>query len=116
MGIWREKFDTVAKLFALFVEQGYLCEQTTLYYQTMLGLKERLIGENSKVDPVHLINLTWSLIALEGTQSGNPIMPKLLEALSNFEREEPITQQELIKLHQIDVYIDEMVKQGKLPR
>lgn len=65
MGLFKEKFGTLARLFCLFVEQGYLQEQTKLFYATMLGLKERVVGDN-KIDSSQIINLAWSLVSLDG--------------------------------------------------
>jgi len=65
-GIFNNHFEPLARLFYLFVEQGYLQSQTTLYYITMLALKKEVLGDKG-ISPDFLINLTWSLVAMEGT-------------------------------------------------
>jgi len=45
-----------------------------------------------------------------------PLIPKLLEQLKNFSRpESPLTEEELCMLHQISVYVQEMVMKDRLP-
>lgn len=61
----------------------------------MLQLKKELLGENP-ISQELIINLTWSLVAMEGQTLSNPLLPKLLEQLANFKRAAPITSRELI--------------------
>jgi hypothetical protein len=49
--------------------------------------------------------VTWALIALEGKKLRNPLIPKALEALSQFNRDTPLSKKELVQLYQISVFI-----------
>ena len=71
----------------------------------------------SKIDPRDLIGITWSLICLQKTGSMSiPLIPKLLEQLKTFNRpEQPLSSEELLMLHQISAYIDDLVLEGKMP-
>lgn len=65
-----------------------------------------------------IIDLTWSLIAMEepsGTLS-NPLVAKTLDSLSKFHRVTPLTSNELIKLFQINIFVKNKVKQNELNR
>jgi hypothetical protein len=44
----------------------------------MLALKKEVLGDKG-ISQDLLINLTWSLVAMEGTSLSNPLLPKLLE-------------------------------------
>lgn len=73
-------------------------------------MKEALVGDKG-IPSDKIIDVVWSLIAMERSVStiSNPLIPKALEALSNFSRETPLTQTELIKLYQIHLYLQDIV-------
>jgi hypothetical protein len=57
-----------------------------------------------------IVELAWSLVVMQKQQKiNNPLIPKVLDALSRFEREAPLTTSELLKLYQINIYIKDMV-------
>lgn len=109
-------FESLAKLFNLFVEQGYMENQSLLYMTTHLALKEMLVGEKG-ISPDLLIHLSWSMIAMEDPEAprfSNPLVPKTLEAPTKFKREKALSSEELIKLYQIHLFIKEKVKLHQL--
>jgi len=65
-----------------------------------------------------LINILWSLIVLEPSSEKvtNPLIPKTLEALSKFHRESGLTQDELIKLYQIQLHVQDLVAHKALSK
>jgi hypothetical protein len=69
-------------------------------------MKEALVGDKG-IPNDKIIDIVWSLIVMERSTSSisNPLIPKALDALSNFNRETPLTQTELIKLYQIHLYL-----------
>jgi hypothetical protein len=79
----------------------------------MLALKKEVLGDKG-ISPDLLINLTWSLVAMEGTSLSNPLLPKLLEQLNNFKRDSAITTLELEQLYQIHIFIQDMVQKHKI--
>ena len=100
-------------MFYLFVEQGLLKNDSTFYYAVQLAIKEQIFGEKG-ISAKQIVDLTWALIALEGTKLRNPLIPKALEALSRFNRDTPLTKRELQQLYQISVFISDMVARGEL--
>lgn len=94
IGMFNAHFEHLAKLFCLFVDRGYLQSQTDFYFSTVFALKKEIFSGKG-ISPDVQINLIWSLTALEVNQVSNPLIPKLLEDLTSFKRELPITSQEL---------------------
>ena len=116
----------MTKIFVMFVRQGFLGPQVKNKFLLayLLGLKNTMYPKNatgadseSKIDPRDLIGITWSLICLQKTGSMSiPLIPKLLEQLKTFNRpEQPLSSEELLMLHQISAYIDDLVLEGKMP-
>lgn len=74
-------FDAVASMFYLFVEQGLLKSDSKFFYATQLAIKNQVFGEKG-IPAKNIVDVTWALIALEGSKLRNPLIPKTLEALS----------------------------------
>ena len=102
------QFKPLARMFNVFAEQGYLEEDTQLQYATHIATKNQLLGDG--IAPDMIVELAWSLVVMQKQQKiNNPLIPKVLDALSRFEREAPLTTSELLKLYQINIYIKDMV-------
>ena len=106
-------FEAVANMFYLFVEQGLLKNDSKFYYASQLAIKQQVSGEKT-LPAKQIVDITWAIIALEGAKVRNPLIPKALEALSQFNREAPLTKRELLQLYQISVFIGDMVARGEL--
>ncbi len=92
------KFDSLAVLFNLFVEQGFMEPETPFYFMTHLAMKDAFLGDGISND--RIIDLTWCLIAMEqGASISNPLVAKAIQQLSFFKRETPLTHLELVKLY-----------------
>lgn len=85
-------FAPMTRILVLFVKSGFLNPemQNKFFFSYLLTLKRTMYPAPSKeeqVDNRELIKITWSLINMQapGTLS-IPLIPKLLEQLSNFER------------------------------
>ena len=85
-------------MFYLFVEQGFVTSDSKFFFATQLAMKQQLLGEKG-ISAKQIVDLTWALVALEGQKLRNPLIPKALEALSQFNRETPLTQRELMQLY-----------------
>ena len=100
-------------MFNVFAEQGYLEEDTQLQYATHIATKNQLLGDG--IAPDMIVELAWSLVVMQKQQKiNNPLIPKVLDALSRFEREAPLTTSELLKLYQINIYLKDMVAKYQL--
>ncbi len=69
------------------------------------------------LDAQRIISIVWSLVVTQkpGTIS-NPLLPKLLVQLASFDRpEEPLSKDELLMLHQINVYVQDLVSKDMVP-
>ena len=64
-----------------------------------------------------LIKIAWSLIVMQRPgKVSNPLLPNVLTQLYSFSRpDQPLTNEELIMLYQINVYVKDMVRRGNLP-
>jgi len=64
-----------------------------------------------------LIHVIWTLIATEETGQMNPLIPRLYERLHEFKRpEKPLTREEMLQLHQINIYAQDQVRVNKWPK
>lgn len=90
-----------------------LKNDSKFYYASQLAIKQQLSGEKT-IPAKQIVDVTWALIALEGAKIRNPLIPKALEALSQFNRETPLSKRELLQLYQISVFVSEMVARGEL--
>lgn len=115
-------FDQMSQIFVMFVKNGFLGpeKQTKFFYAFCLGLKQHLfpeIGVEKRLDSRHMIQITWSLITMqEAGELTIPLLPKMLEHLKYFDRPgQPLTEDELCMLHQIAVYVQDMVQKDRLP-
>lgn len=116
-----DNFDQFSSLFHLFVKEGFIASDqlTRFYYSYVLTLKERLerSGSVSAVSFNELVHVLWSLIATEDEGLYNPIIPRLFERLHEFKRpEKPLTREELLELHQVQVYAQDQIKNGRWPK
>lgn len=116
-----DNFEHFSSLFHLFVKEGHIaCDQLTKFYYTyVLTLKDRLERNGSKgaVSFNELVHVIWSLIATEDEALYNPIIPRLFERLHQFKRpEKALTREELLELHQIHVYAQDQIKNGRWPK
>lgn len=78
-----------------------------MYYTYVLTLKEKLEREGGvkAISFDDLIHVIWTLIATEETGQMNPLIPRLYERLHEFKRpEKPLTREEMLQLHQINIY------------
>jgi hypothetical protein len=110
-----------------FALHGKLQEGATCY-KFMLILSNKLLvqsydkygGKNSVNE--NLISIIWTLMYREiivrqekNNRDLNPLIPRLLEKLYSFKREEPLTKVENLELFQIKIWLDHMVSEGRLP-
>ena len=70
------------------------------------------------LNPSDIIKITWSIMIMQNPGSVTiPILPKLLEQLSSFNRPgDPLSLEELCMLHQINVFVEDVVAKDKLPK
>ena len=115
-------FVPMSQIFVMFVKNGFLSpeQQNKFFFSFVLGLKQNLLpggGIELKLDNRDLIKITWSLITMEDAGSLTiPLLPKLLEHLATFDRpDNPLTQEELCMIHQISVYVQDLVSKDRLP-
>jgi len=75
-------------------------------------------GKEETLNPTDLIKITWSLMIMQNPGTVTiPLLPKLIEQLSHFSRpEQPLSQEEMLMLHQINVYVQDLVAKDKLPK
>lgn len=99
-------FQSMSKIFVLFVKSGFMSpgEKSKFVYSYLLSLKKTLDvtgGKDGKLDNRDLIPVTWALVCLQPAgELSTPILPKLFEQLTEFERPEaPLQKDELIMLH-----------------
>lgn len=106
-----DNFSSLCQLFHLFVRQGFVTpeNQTMLYYTFVLLLKDNL----HRVGASNIIHVLWSLIAADDDVIPSPLLPRLFEQLAGFARDEPITKEEFLELHQVNAFAQEQVRQGK---
>jgi len=115
-----KNFNAISDIFFTFVEFGLLNgkSRTKFYYSYLVGIKDVLYperrneeesvvaGKEHRIDNLHIIKVVWSLLLTEDPQEFTPIALKLLTDLAAFDRpEKPLTEQELLMLYQINVFI-----------
>lgn len=61
------------------------------------------------------MRLLWCLTVVDSKGKANPVLPLMLEKLSEIESESPLAEDELVLLYQIDQYIQTGVSKGRLP-
>ncbi len=84
-----------------------------MQYATHIATKNQLLGDG--ISPEMIVDLAWSLVVMQKQHKiNNPLIPKVLDVLSRFEREAPLTTCELLKLYQINIYIKDMVANYQL--
>ena len=112
----------MTSVFYLFVKQGFLTpwieDKFSLNY--ILQLKYEMFPKNKnmqKLPPRDLIKIAWSLMVMQRPgKVSNPLLPNVISQLHKFDRPNmPLTNEELIMLYQLDVYIRDMVSRGSLP-
>lgn len=90
-----------------------------MYYSYVLTLKDKMEREGPQsVSYNELINVIWSLCALEDETLHNPLIPKLYERLHTFNRpERGLTREELLELYQVaNVHAQDQMKTNKWPK
>jgi hypothetical protein len=66
----------------------------------------------------NLISIVWTLVYKDFILTDgkmNPIIPKLLTTLWDYQRERPISNEEYLQLYQIAHWIDHKISEDKLP-
>jgi hypothetical protein len=94
----------------MFVREGFISAEmpTRLYFSYVLTLKEKMETEGGAkaVSFDEIVHLLWALMATEDELMQNPLIPRLLERLHEFKRpESPLSKDELLELHQVNVLV-----------
>ena len=112
----------MSNIFYMFVKNGFLSpdQQNKFFYSYLLGLKKTIFpggGKEQMLGSQDMIKITWSLVAMQEAGKMNiPLIPKLFEHLASLDRPtEPLSEDELLMLHQINVYIKDLVANDRLP-
>eukprot|EP00347_Sterkiella_histriomuscorum_P017948 403347370 len=107
-------FDAVSRMLHLFVKEGYINAQmqTQFYYRYLMQLKDNM----DLIKNDELIHVIWSLIVADDEQLQSPLIPRVYEKLAGFERDQPLTREEKLELHQIVIYCNELIKANQWPR
>lgn len=88
----KQNFVSMSQIFFLFVKNGFLSpdHQNKFFFSYLVGLKKTMYpggGKEHMLDSRDIIKVTWSLIAmLKPGKMQIPLLPKLLEQLSKFDR------------------------------
>ena len=115
-------FGPLTDIVVLFVKSGFLSpdNQNKFFLSYVLALKNTILparGKEQNLPASDLIKVTWALVAMQsaGTLS-IPLVPVLLEQIASFNRPEaPLSQEELLMLHQINVYVKDLIAREELP-
>lgn len=100
----------------VFAKCGEVTDGATQLKYWLL-LKDQLIkaqGKNKKVYE-KLIDITWTLIYQTKSGETNPLIPRMLENLYDFKREQPLTDFEKLELFQINLWVKDQIEKGALP-
>lgn len=105
----------------MFVREGFISGEnpTRLYFTYVLTLKEKMEAEGGvkAVSFDEIVHLVWALMATEDELMHNPLIPRLLERLHEFKRPDtPLSKDELLELHQVNVLVQDQIKNGKWPK
>lgn len=116
----RENFESFSRVFHLFVKEGFLSFEnlTPIYYTYALTLKDKVEAQGvTSVGFADIVHVLWTLLATEAEGISNPLVPRLFERLHNFNRpEKPLTKEELLELHQINMHTQDQVRAGRWPK
>lgn len=99
-----DKFRAFVGLMHTFALHGEMTEGAAGIYFTLMISKELQKKNNVLKPSVHenLIDIVWTLIYKETTLGNqkemNPLIPKLIESLYNYQRDTPLSRNELLEL------------------
>ena len=115
-------FGPITDIVVLFVKNGFLGpdNQNKFFLSYVLALKNAILpsrGKEQKLPASDLIKVTWALVAMQAAGTLTiPLLPVLLEQIASFKRPEaPLSQEELTMLHQINVYVKDLIAREELP-
>lgn len=110
-----DSFVEVCQLITIFAEAGLNLESSKLVAAQTELIQDRLL-KNKDIPAEQMIDLLWSQIYLSRVASTfSPFQTKLFFMLERFERETALTNSELLKLHQINLFIQNACDAGYLP-
>jgi hypothetical protein len=117
--VLKEHFSSFSALFHLFVREGFLAHDSLsrIYFTYVLTLKDKFEKEGAScVGFNELVHIVWALVVTEDETLANPLIPRLWEHLHEFQREHPLTREELLELHQVQAYVQDQVRAGRWPK